>query len=118
MTPGGRPGSASAAFTVPRAPPAEPEPAKPAASEREPEEAADDLGEDSQEEEQAGDAQQQGRYGPLEQGLEADGVHVDEAVDGAQLEPAKSNGESAVVAWGGSTAGSRGSGRPRSLHQG
>ena len=60
---------------------AEPEPAEPAANHRQPEQAAGGLGEDGDEQEQARNGQDQGRHGPVEQGIEADDVDVDEAID-------------------------------------
>ena len=111
-----------------RSAPAKPEPAEPATNHRQPQQATCRLGEDREEEQQAGDAQEQGRDGPFEHGVEPDAVHVDQAVD--RTEPTEADCEAAVaIRWSaatrpratagsGAAAGSRAAGLGRRLAAG
>ena len=91
-----------------RSAPAEPEPAEPAADHRQPEQATCRLGEDREEEQQAGHAQEKGRDGPLDHGVEPDDVDVDQAID--RTEPAEADREAAtVIRWGAAAARPRAS---------
>jgi hypothetical protein len=74
---------------------ADPDAAEPTPNHRQPEEAAGRLGEDGEEQEQARHAQDQGRHGPFQEGIETDDVNIDEAID--RTEPAEADGEPAFV---------------------
>jgi hypothetical protein len=78
-----------------RSAPSEPEPAQPAPNHRQPEEAAGGLGEDGEQQQQAWNAQNQGRHRPFEQDIETNDVDVDKAVD--WTEPAEADGEPAFI---------------------